>query len=118
MKLLIVSSTLLLILGSAALATERDSAKKQKTKIAMNHIENILATYRKENSRYPTTLEGLSALFPSNSENQAEGAAALVDGYGSHFRYESNGAHYVLTSFGRDRAEGGCGLDQDIIRKR
>lgn len=98
-----------------------------KVKAARTQIEMLgatLDTYRLDMSRYPSTAEGLPALF----EKPAEIAPGSVwrgpylkkrvekDPWGNSYIYKSPGekAEYEISSLGADGKEGGEGDDADI----
>ena len=87
----------------------------------MQSIANALDMYRMDNSRYPTTQEGLRALVerPSSARNwNPEGYLREVprDPWGNEYRYISPGSSgpFDLYSLGANGAEGGEGYDAEI----
>jgi len=91
-------------------------------------IESALEFYRMDNSRYPTTQQGLISLVTKPTSdpeprNYPPGgylkrSDSIEDPGGSVFRYESPGQHnqhsFDLWSLGADQSEGGEDLDGDI----
>lgn len=78
-----------------------------------------LDAYRLDHGRYPTTSEGLSALWEAPDNNTAEGSwrgpylrkAVPLDPWGNPYEYRSPGEQsrtgYDLLSYGSDGASGG-----------
>ena len=98
---------------------------KSEVKTARAQIQafgKALDTYRIDVGRYPTTEQGLDALFkrPEN-EPKWQGPylqkAAPPDPWGNKYVYRSPGEHgeYDLYSFGRDGKAGGNDEDADIL---
>lgn len=87
----------------------------------MDAIDKALEQYRLDVGRFPSTEQGLAALFtkPAN-EAKWRGPylkkAAPPDPWGSEYLYKSPGEHgeYDLVSLGKDRRPGGTGDDADI----
>ena len=87
-------------------------------------METALDLYRLHNSRYPSSEQGLKALFdkpevgviPKNWNGPyLRGNNLPEDGWGGPFRYLSvNGKDYEIISLGADGADGGTDLDADI----
>ena len=94
----------------------------------MAQLESALEFYRLDNSRYPSTEQGLEALIdkPTGApepRNYPRGgylksAAGLDDPWGERFHYESPGQHnphaFDVWSLGADSATGGSETDADI----
>lgn len=101
---------------------------RAKSDIALSQATNIassLELFYFDMGRYPTPDEGLAALV-----NQPAGEAswrgpylkeeiAIIDPWGEPYGYEINPDNelFKVTSFGRDKAEGGDGEDADIIKR-
>ena len=107
-----------------------DSAEKAKadaTKTQIKGLETALDLYRLNNSRYPSTEQGLKALLtkpevgvlPKNWNGPyLRGKNLPEDGWGSPYRYLSgNGNNYEIISLGADGIDGGTDLDADINSK-
>jgi general secretion pathway protein G len=89
-------------------------------------IMTALKVYRLDNSRYPTTEQGLRALIekpeieplPSNWKQGGyiERSSLPKDPWGKEYQYLSPGLHgeVDVLSFGRDGQSGGEGPDADI----
>lgn len=104
--------------------------KKGKRKAAMAQMKNFetgLAAYRLNNSRYPTTEQGLDSLIkqptmepiPRNyPRNGYMGASEIpLDPWGNPYVYFSpglNGEDFTIISYGADGVEGGEGDNADI----
>ncbi len=82
--------------------------------------------YKVDNSRYPTSAQGLDALItpPSDAKNYPEGGYIKggypTDGWENELQYAapgSEGRQYDLFSLGADEQLGGEGQDADIYAK-
>jgi general secretion pathway protein G len=101
-----------------------DQVGKSNTKIAnaqINSLEKALDQYRLDVGAYPTSEQGLQALFfrPNNVEKW-QGPylkkPAPPDPWGRPYRYKSPGERgdYDLASFGADGQAGGTGENVDV----
>jgi len=127
MAVVIIMGLLVGIVGYNVFA-QVDKARVNTAKATIAQIETALELYRMDNSRYPTTEQGLDALLdkPTASpepRNYPPGGylkkkGALLDPWGNPFQYESPGQHhgdqYDLWSMGADGAPGGSGTDADV----
>ncbi len=107
---------MLIIAGLAALVAPKffgkvDKAKQQDAQVQIEMLGQALDLYRLENHKYPTTEEGLEALKSYLKK------ALPKDPWKNEYVYTSPGEHgeYDLVSYGADKAEGGEGLDLDIV---
>jgi general secretion pathway protein G len=101
-----------------------DEAKVTKAKADIQTLETALTMYRLDNSRYPTTDQGLAALVtqPTDPAIRHWRPGGYIphlskDPWGYDYQYTSPGTHnkdYDLFSFGADGQPGGEGLDADI----
>lgn len=101
-----------------------DDARIAKAKQDIQSLETALTMYRLDNSKYPTTEQGLPALVtqptdPSIKHWRPGGYLQHVskDPWGNDYQYVNPGTHgreYDLFSFGADGAPGGDGIDADI----
>lgn len=87
----------------------------------MDSFDKALEQYRLDVGRFPTTEQGLAALFTRpNNEPKWQGPylkkAAPPDPWGTPYIYKSPGerAEYDLSSLGKDRRPGGSGEDADL----
>lgn len=103
-----------------------DNARAGTTVSTLATVSNSLDLYRLDNSKYPSTQEGLDALInkPASASNWLQGGyikgGLPKDGWGNDLQYispGSNGRAYDLYSFGADGKEGGSDLDQDLSAK-
>jgi len=94
----------------------------QETRIAQDirSIESALKFYRLDNYQYPTSQQGLSALFESpQGENNWKGPyleSVPLDPWGVEYRYANPGTHgkpIDIYTFGVDKQEGGDDAAQD-----
>lgn len=101
-----------------------DEARVNKVHQDIRAIESALQLYRLDNSRYPTTEQGLAALvvkptiepIPPNWNPRGYIARASRDPWKNEYIYLSPGQNgeYEIISLGADGKEGGEGLDADI----
>jgi general secretion pathway protein G len=101
-----------------------DDAKIAKAKGDIQALEAALSIFYLDNSKYPTTEQGLKALVqqptdPSIKHWKAGGYLERVskDPWGSEYQYVYPGTHgkqYDLFSLGADGQPGGEGINADI----
>jgi general secretion pathway protein G len=101
-----------------------DEARVAKAKQDIQSLETALTMFRLDNSRYPTTEQGLASLVtqptdPSIKHWRPGGYLQRVskDPWGNDYQYVYPGTHggeYDLFSFGADGQPGGEGIDADI----
>lgn len=101
-----------------------DEAKVNKAKADIQSLETALTMYRLDNSKYPTSDQGLTSLVtqptdPSIKHWRPGGYLSRVskDPWGNEYQYVIPGSHgreYDLFSLGADGAPGGEGIDADI----
>ena len=91
------------------------------TRAQMDAFDKALEQYRLDVGRFPTTEQGLAALFTRpNNEPRWAGPylkkAPPPDPWGMQYLYKAPGEHgeYDLVSLGKDRRPGGSGEDADI----
>ena len=100
------------------------NSRVKTTSIAMSTTAGALKMFYLDNSRYPTTQEGLDALVhkPANVKVWHGGYLESLpkDGWDNEFQYVtpgSEGKPFDLYSFGADAKEGGADDDADIYYK-
>ena len=102
---------------------QADKARIKTTETALATVSNALDMYKVDNSRYPTTAQGLEALTtpPADAKNYPEGGYIKggypTDGWETEIQYVapgSEGRPYDLFSLGADGQQGGDGQDGDI----
>jgi general secretion pathway protein G len=101
-----------------------DEARVVKAKQDIQSLETALTLFRLDNSKYPTTEQGLSALVtqptdPTIKHWKPGGYLQRVskDPWGFDYQYVNPGSHgkeYDLFTLGADNAPGGEGIDADI----
>ena len=101
-----------------------DDARVAKAKQDIQSMETALTMFRLDNSRYPTTEQGLQSLVtqptdPSIKHWKPGGYIERIskDPWGNDYQYVYPGTHgkeYDLFSLGADGAPGGEGIDADI----
>jgi general secretion pathway protein G len=97
-------------------------AKIAKAKADIATLSGLLAQYRLDNDKFPTTEEGLGALTTQPSEaphwkGPYATKAISLDPWGNPYVYQSpgpNGQDFLITSYGSDGAPGGTGDASDI----
>lgn len=102
---------------------QSDRARVKTTETALATVSNALDMYKVDNSRYPTTAQGLEALTtpPADAKNYPEGGYIKggypTDGWENEMQYVapgSEGRPYDLFSLGADGQQGGEGQDTDL----
>ncbi|WP_320157848.1 type II secretion system major pseudopilin GspG [Psychrobacter urativorans] len=102
---------------------QSDKARVKTTETALATVSNALDMYKIDNSRYPTTAQGLDALTtpPTDAKNYPEGGYIKggypTDGWENEMQYVAPGSEgqlYDLFSLGADGQQGGEGQDADI----
>ena len=102
---------------------QSDKARIKTTETALATVSNALDMYKVDNSRYPTTAQGLEALStpPAEAKNYPDGGYIKggypTDGWDNEMQYVSPGSEgrpYDLFSLGADGQQGGEGQDADI----
>jgi general secretion pathway protein G len=101
-----------------------DDARVAKAKEDIRGLETALTMFRLDNSKYPTTEQGLNALVtqptdPTIKHWRTGGYLDRVskDPWGADYQYVNPGTHgkeYDLFTLGADNAPGGEGKDADI----
>jgi general secretion pathway protein G len=100
-----------------------DDAKVAKAKEDIQSLETALQMYYIDNSKYPTTEQGLTALVQQPSDPAIKNWKAPYieriskDPWGSDYQYVFPGTHgkaYDLFSLGADGQPGGEGINADI----
>lgn len=105
---------------------QSDKARVKTTETALATVSNALDMYKVDNSRYPTTAQGLEALStpPADAKNYPDGGYIKggypTDGWENELQYVAPGGEgrpYDLFSLGADGQQGGEGQDADIYAK-
>lgn len=98
-----------------------EQARRVKAKADIRSIQSMLALFKTDTGRFPTTSEGLQALVtnPGLKNYSREGYLdrAPVDPWGNRYVYISPGLHskdYDLESYGKDGEDGGTDDDADV----
>ena len=102
------------------------AAKETTARTQIEMLSAALDAYRLDSGRYPTTQQGLDALWtepaadprPFNWRGPYVRKAVPLDPWGRPYLYRSPGessrAGFELLSFGADGKEGGTGEDADV----
>ena len=101
---------------------QSDKARVKTTETALATVSNALDMYKVDNSRYPTTAQGLEALTtpPADAKNYPDGGYIKggypTDGWENELQYigPPEAQPYSLFSLGADGQVGGEGQDADI----
>jgi general secretion pathway protein G len=102
-----------------------DEARVSTARIQIKQLENALEFYRMDNSRYPTSEEGLQALIeaPPGARRYPPGGylkskEGLLDPWDNPYQYQAPGQHnehtFDLWSQGADASPGGTGQNVDV----
>jgi general secretion pathway protein G len=100
-----------------------DQARVTAAQSDLRNLANALDIYRLDNFQYPSTDQGLEALvekpsgFPEPKNYNPEGYIKHLptDPWGTPYVYERTERGFILKSLGADGAEGGEGLNADIL---
>lgn len=122
MVVVVIMGMLASIVSFNVMGSKAD-AEVRKTRIDIKNIQQALDLYKLDNSRYPTTEQGLKALIkkptaspvPKNWKKGGYVQELPEDPWGNKYHYANPGVHnpdsYDLYSFGPDQEEGS---DDDI----
>ena len=122
MVVVVIMGMLASIVSFNVMGSKAD-AEVRKTRIDIKNIQQALDLYKLDNSRYPTTEQGLKALIkkptaspvPKNWKKGGSVQELPEDPWGNKYQYANPGVHnpdsYDLYSFGPDQEEGS---DDDI----
>lgn len=98
-----------------------EKARRVKAQADIRTIESMLALFKTDTGRFPTTAEGLQALVinPGLDNYSSEGYLDSYpkDPWGNPYIYLCpglHGKHYDLESYGKDGEDGGTDYDADI----
>jgi general secretion pathway protein G len=124
MIVIVIMGTIAALVGRNVMS-RLEQSKVQTTKLQMEGIKSALQDYYLDNNVYPATEQGLMSLVqkpttgtePSNynPDGYIKGKVVPKDAWGADFMYESDGAKYVIKSYGKDKKEGGEGNGADIV---
>jgi len=113
---------LLITLVAPRILGRTDEARQTKAAADIKAIEQALHLYKLDNGFYPTTDQGIEALVSPPTSGMLprrwnpEGYLPKLpkDPWDMPYVFQSDGAKYVILSFGADGAEGGEGPAKDI----
>jgi general secretion pathway protein G len=123
MIVIVIMAGIVAIVGPT-LFSRLDQAKVDQAKIQMKSLVSALDLYHLDNSTYPTTDQGLTALINKPELGSIPGnwrgpylrsSAVPKDPWNFDYAYQSDGAVIVIKSLGADGEEGGEGINSDII---
>jgi general secretion pathway protein G len=124
----LIAIAIILVLTSSVGFVAIHNLDKAKTATAKTQIDSLsvaLESYYIDCSRYPTTEQGLAALWQKPTSEPVSPfwngpyllKAVPKDPWGNDYEYKvpgQNGLPYSIRSFGSDGREGGEGKDADI----
>lgn len=122
MIVIVIMAGIVAIVGPT-LFGKLDEAKIDQARIQMKSLVSALDLYHLDNSSYPTTEQGLSALLdkpdlgvvPQNWRGPyLRSSKVPKDPWNNDYFYQSDGRSIVIKSLGADGQEGGDGIDADI----
>ena len=127
MAVVVIIGLLSGIVGVAVFA-QVDKGRATAAKTQIRNLEGVLELYHMDNSRFPSTEQGLEALVnrPGGSpepRNYPDGGymrseTLPVDPWGEPYLYENPGQHnrrsFDVWTLGADGVPGGNGVDRDL----
>ena len=90
-----------------------DSYRLNETKAYMRALGTALGSYQVDHNAFP--VQSSETDWNKNILPPEYYQGATQDNWGTPFKYWSDGKSYRLTSYGKDKAKGGSGLDADIV---
>lgn len=121
LELLVVLVILVLLVGVGApqVLNQLGKAKSDTARIEAQRLITDLEFFRVDMGRFPTSDEGLSALWSSTGVTGTWGgpyskASFGTDPWGNSYSYSIAGDTVTVSSLGADGATGGSGEDADI----
>ena len=113
-EIIVVITILALIAAAVSVAVipQLDKAKVDTARLDISNIQSALKLYYAKKGNYPDTATGLRAVVEAQALDKIP-----VDPWGSEYVYMNEAGKAVITSYGRDKAPGGEGLDADISNK-
>jgi len=124
LELLVVIAILAMLAAFVvpAVVGKKDEAQRKITCTQMASVENVLETFKMDNSKYPETEEGLEALVSNPDADKYPQYARTPyykklpkDSWGTPFMYLKQGDKFKIISYAGDRKEGGTEGDEDIV---
>lgn len=122
MIVIVIMAGMIAIVGPM-LFSRLDEAKVDQARIQMKSLVGALDLYHLDNSTYPSTDQGLSALLvkpevgkvPKNWRGPYLRSSSIPkDPWENDYIYQSDGKNIIMKSLGADGEEGGEGIDADI----
>ena len=105
-----------------AVVGKKDESERKITCTQMASIENVLETFKMDNSVYPDSEEGLEALLSNPDADKYPQYARSPyykklpkDSWGTPFVYLKTGDAFKIISYAADRKEGGTDNAEDIV---
>jgi general secretion pathway protein G len=127
MAVVVIMGLLMGIVGTAVFSRINE-ARVSTTRAQISQLEAALAFYQMDNSRFPTSEQGLQALVRQptsapeprhyNPSGYLKNKELPLDGWGNPYQYEMPGTNntdsFDIWSLGADGQPGGIGIDADI----
>ena len=111
---ILVAVAIIGILGTVATVSIPrilENSKIKAAKVAVDNPRGAVVTYNIEKGRYPNSLKALVEASGDDEPILEGGEGALLDPWGTEYKYERKGKHIVVISAGPDYEFGG---DDDI----
>lgn len=122
MIVLLILAGLLVTVGKQVFDSY-NNANVKTTKLRFGEVSKALEMYNADCQSMPTTEQGLSVLMADPGKDVCANwgpspylkKQVATDAWGKPFIYESDGTTFVLKSLGKDKKEGGTGVDRDLL---
>lgn len=112
---IIVVITILGLIAAAvgiAVVPQLDKAKQERAALDIKNIEGALKIYYAKRGNYPDTGTGLQSLVDTQALETVP-----KDPWGNDYIYMNEAGKPVISTYGRDGAPGGEGVDADLSNK-
>ena len=122
MIVIAIIAGLMAVLGTTA-NDRLQKARQEQAKIAIKQLATSLENYNLDCNSYPTTDQGFKASVTSPGADVCpnwgpnpyiKNEKETKDPWARFYMYESDGATFVIKSYGRDGKEGGDGYNKDL----
>jgi general secretion pathway protein G len=97
-----------------------DKSKVRAARLQMDTLSASLDLFKLDTGRYPTEVEGLTALMEAPAGTDAwdgpyvRSNRSIIDPWQRPYLYKPDGRTYRIVTLGADGAEGGEGYDRDL----
>jgi general secretion pathway protein G len=110
---------LLATLVAPKIMGETVRAKRTKAGTDLAEISEALHRFKLDQGFYPSTADGLAVLTqpgkPPKGNPDGYLTSVPIDPWGNRYAYFTDGARFLVKSYGADGREGGEGEDADIV---